>query len=497
MNRKRNSQGKAWDYMERKDFSNLGEDIKEIVTEAVNNMDFEKLNQDIKKTAKDALEQAKAGLEAGRERMRSSGFASFSQQEMQKRNENVSGGNAETGSYGDLSGKEQASTDGGKSGTWKNETGTFAKGSRGRYTAPSYQKEKKAPALKKKMYLTRCPSGTVSGTLMVVFGVLFSSGFGITALVMFCIMVATGFSGVFQGLFLGFFLAAVVSGFLAHQGNQKTLQVKRFRQYVRILGDRTFCQIEELAGQIGRDRRFVLRDIRKMISDGIFPQGHLDDQETCLMITDENYQQYRAAQEEYKKREEKEKKAVEAVAKAKKMEEDERSEKQEKKKNAEKDSIYENEKLDRELLNAYKEGKGYLDEISKVNKEISEPEIAAKISHMEVVIRRIFKQVQSHPEQLEEIRRFMEYYLPTTLKLVTAYSEFDAQPVQGENITKAKHEIEETLDTINEAFEKLLDSLFESAALDISTDISVMNTMLAQEGLTGDASFSDMENPLG
>ena len=85
--------------MERKDFSNLGEDIKEIVTEAVNNMDFEKLNQDIKKTAKDALEQAKAGLEAGRDRMRSAGFVSQNQQGMQGREQNTSNGNVEAGNY--------------------------------------------------------------------------------------------------------------------------------------------------------------------------------------------------------------------------------------------------------------------------------------------------------------------------------------------------------------------------------------------------------------
>ncbi len=78
----------------------------------------------------------------------------------------------------------------------------------------------------------------------------------------------------------------------------------------------------------------------------------------------------------------------------------------------------------------------------------------------------------------------MEYYLPTTLKLLEAYKEFDRQPVQGENITTAKKEIEKTLDTINLAFENLLDDLFEDAAMDVSTDISVLNTMLAQEGLT-------------
>ena len=78
----------------------------------------------------------------------------------------------------------------------------------------------------------------------------------------------------------------------------------------------------------------------------------------------------------------------------------------------------------------------------------------------------------------------MGYYLPTTLKLVNAYREMDAEPIQGENIRSAKHEIEETLDTINYAFENLLDSFYQDKAMDISTDITVLETMLAQEGLT-------------
>ena len=479
--------------MDRKDFSNLGEDIKEIVSEAVNSMDFNKLSQDIKKTTKDALEEAKAGLEAGKLRMQNRyGQAQkivSDREELEKQareqQKNQSGMEQNIGQ--EIEGRP-----------WKNEAkqrGTWHGQARqeqsGTYPAPDYHYGSKTTSLaqKRKDYLAKHPAGTISGTLMVVFGAMFSSSFGITAFVLFCIMIANGFSGVFQALFFGFFIATLVSGFFAYKGNQKSLRVRRFRQYVRILGDRTFCQLEELAIQIGRDKRFVIDDVRKMIAQGMFTQGHLDDQETCLMVTDESYQQYRITMDEYRKREEQEKKAVEAIAKESEYQEKERikREKKAKKKKETVDSIYSNEEIDRELLNAYKEGKGYLDEISRVNKEISEPEITKKISHMEVVIRRIFKQVQTHPEQLEEIRRFMEYYLPTTLKLVTTYSEFDSQPVQGETIKNAKHEIEETLGTINEAFEKLLDSLFEAAALDISTDISVMNAMMAQEGLKKDA----------
>ena len=80
----------------------------------------------------------------------------------------------------------------------------------------------------------------------------------------------------------------------------------------------------------------------------------------------------------------------------------------------------------------------------------------------------------------------MDYYLPMTVKLLNAYSDMDAQPVQGETIRASKHEIEQTLDTLNLAFEKLLDSVFEDTALDVSSDISVLQTLLAQEGLTED-----------
>ena len=103
---------------------------------------------------------------------------------------------------------------------------------------------------------------------------------------------------------------------------------------------------------------------------------------------------------------------------------------------------------------------------------------------MEIIIQKIFDRVGADPASLEDIDKMMEYYLPTTVKLLEAYQSLNMQPVQGENIRSSKIEIENTLDTLNRAFEKLLDSLFEDVAWDVSTDISVLYTMLAQEGLT-------------
>jgi len=88
------------------------------------------------------------------------------------------------------------------------------------------------------------------------------------------------------------------------------------------------------------------------------------------------------------------------------------------------------------------------------------------------------------------MKKMMSYYLPTTVKLLNVYEELDTQAIQGPNILKSKQEIEQTLDTLNIAFEKLLDDFYQEIAWDVSSDISVLNTMLAQEGLTK----SDFDN---
>ena len=111
---------------------------------------------------------------------------------------------------------------------------------------------------------------------------------------------------------------------------------------------------------------------------------------------------------------------------------------------------------------------------------------AAKIDRIELVVRRIFERAKACPEVIPDLKKLMDYYLPMTVKLLNAYAEMDAQPVQSERIAASKREIEQTLDTLNLAFEKMLDDLFSDTILDISSDITVLNTMLAREGLTED-----------
>ncbi len=139
--------------------------------------------------------------------------------------------------------------------------------------------------------------------------------------------------------------------------------------------------------------------------------------------------------------------------------------------------------MEPEIRKAIDEGRQYVQKIKNANIEIPGEEISLKLDRLEEVTGKIFDYVEAHPEKFPEIKKFTEYFLPTTLKLLDAYREFDYQPIRGENISSAKKEIEDTMDTINLAFENLLDDLFQDAAMDVSTDISVLETMLAQEGL--------------
>mgnify|MGYP002773389091 FL=1 len=196
-----------------------------------------------------------------------------------------------------------------------------------------------------------------------------------------------------------------------------------------------------------------------MIDEGLFLEGHLDKEENNLITSDETYQHYEASRLELEARQK---------AQAEKQAEQARS--------AVSPKVQ--EVLDR--------GNAYLREIRRCNDEIPGEEISAKISRMESIVRKIFERAEAHPEIIPDLKKLMDYYLPMTIKLLNAYADMDRQPIQGETIQASKKEIDATLDTLNLAFEKLLDSVFQDTAMDVSSDISVLQTLLAQEGLTGD-----------
>ena len=134
--------------------------------------------------------------------------------------------------------------------------------------------------------------------------------------------------------------------------------------------------------------------------------------------------------------------------------------------------------------------------MADIKAQIKSLDVTAKISHMEVLAARIFVCASEHPESISRTDKLFKYYFPSVLKLLKVYEDVEKQPVQGENIRKTKKEIEDSLDTMNQALEKLFDEMFQNVAMDISSDIQVLEVMLKQDGLTEDGIHADQKEPM-
>ena len=411
------------------DWEHFGEEIKQTIQDAIDTKDYSRLNQVVSDTVNHAMDCVSAGIKNG-------GWYRDP-----KTGQPLYGDKKNTGSR---SGAENQ-------GYRPNQESKMSE-------MRNYSQNRPVPVSPRYLKGT---SVKIGGTFLAATGAVF----GLTSVIFLIITLIgsliTAFD-VVSGLIIGIFAVAVISfAVMTYVGVDMVRTVGRFRQYVSVLRDREFCDIKEIASATGRDVRKVLKDVKKMITKGWFCQGHLDEKESCLMVSEHAWNQYTALMEDMKQR-----KAEEQAAQKKMQEEYDR--------------------LSPEVQKIVQAGDEYVRKIKAANDAIPGEVISAKISRMELLVDRIFDRVEQNPDSVNDMRRMMDYYLPTTMKLLEAYEELDAQPVQGENIISSKKEIEDTIDTLNIAFEKLLDSLFQDTAWDVSSDISVLHTMLAQEGLTED-----------
>ena len=301
---------------------------------------------------------------------------------------------------------------------------------------------------------------TTKGILKTVFGGISTiTGFTFTLIsgIFHLVGIATGASLTSIPFALG--LGALVGGgTLLSSGIRSLGRVSRYKVYLKALGKNTHIALEKLSRSVGKPVKFVRKELQGMINQGLFLEGHLDHEEQNLITSDETYAHYEQSRLQMEAR-----KQAEAAA-------------------PQQPSSTPDPKV-QEVLDR---GNAYLREIRRCNDEIPGEEISAKISRMEAIVQRIFERAKAHPEIIPDLRKLMDYYLPMTIKLLNAYADMDRQPIQGDTIRASKQEIDTTLDTLNLAFEKLLDSVFQDTAMDVSSDISVLHTLLAQEGLTGD-----------
>ena len=420
--------------MENKDRKN---DFWDVVQDAVNSGNYQQLNQQVKSTIDDTVDGIRKGMQSvgGEVQKEVKNAGDEFRREMK---------NAKT------EWKQAWQKSGYGAGYQKSQEPAYQPEKRQENRQADSETRPQAAAVYRKN-----PPGKVSGVVLAITGYSLTGIFVLSAIICGIVMAwwptlpATILTVLMTGLAVGF-LGMGIAGTVVRK------RAVRFQEYVKQIGNRTYCTIEELSQKTGRGRAKVLRDLKKMIEKKMFLQGHLDQQETCVIVTNETYQQYLDTQEQAKLRESQQKELDAQRA-----------------------------QLPEECQKILEEGRAYIQYIQKCNDEIPGADMSQKLDRLKVIITRIFEEVGKNPALASDLRKFMNYYLPTTNKLIDVYREMDKETIISENVTKTKREIEDTIDTINQAFENLLNSFFEEKALDVSSDISVLHTMLAQEGLTG------------
>lgn len=214
-------------------------------------------------------------------------------------------------------------------------------------------------------------------------------------------------------------------------------RAERYLNYLGYIGANREVDLARMAASFGVSASKLCKDLRRMLAKGILPTGYLDLAEGKLFLTEMGYRAPEPKQEEEPARED-----------------------------VQEDDI--------------------LRQIRQVNDEIPDAAMSAKIDRIEEITGKILAYQKAHPNREGQLRSFLSYYLPTTLKILRAYAQLEAQGIEGENISAAKARIEGMMDQVVAGFEKQLDKLFQDDAMDITSDVQVLENMLKKDGLSDD-----------
>lgn len=327
----------------------------------------------------------------------------------------------------------------------------------------SVKKESAAPKAEEKKTSKRKPS-----TLLKLFGGGALCSFLLSAF-FFLGQIASGFTSNTPVLLAGLFLA--LGGGLLLGASLTKKRDTRLQRIRAIVGSKKSINLVKLASASNSSIKKIRRDVQTLIDSGEFGDGaYIDLGTNNLMITsdaepdDPEMFDYKSLYEDILKNEKKSEKSAQT------------EEKSENKADEEKNS-------DEEHFNSI------IREIRRLNDEIEDKVVSDKIDIIEAHTKNIFDYVTENPEAMPQIRTFMNYYLPTTLKLLQSYSRIERVGVAGENMQRSKENIEKTLDLLVIGFEQQVDQLFKNEYIDISSDISVLEQMMQKDGLDGRSDF--------
>ena len=303
-------------------------------------------------------------------------------------------------------------------------------------TQPGMQGVSDRPRDRKGRFMPkRRPVELNKGKGMMVWGAILAILGGFISFVEFFDTMGMGFIYMLQSI--GFPLGLLGAGLvLLVCGTQRNKKAKRFRKYLALIGKRESISIGSLAQAMPVSYHTACDDIQEMLDEGYIPTGYLDMASGRLILSDEGLQEEPEPEKE-------------------------------------------------EQPTPPEDDDAILQEIRQVNDAIEDPEMSEKIDRIGEITGKILDYQRKNPNKDSQLRSFLNYYLPTTLKILKAYAQMEAQGIEGQNISAAKERIEGMMDKVVEGFEKQLDKLFQDDAMDITTDVEVLERMLDKDGLSG------------
>ncbi len=304
-------------------------------------------------------------------------------------------------------------------------------------TARSTNKvEKTVVQTAKKMNRAPKASDKTARILMIV-GAAITCIFGISLVTMLGEVIAYGwYSYMMEELFpmCGFFAGGVAMLVAGQRMKRRSARVAR---YLAVMGERGYISVEELCTVTGKSRKKIESDLDYMVEKGLLGTGaYLDSGRGIFFRSADAFADYANA-------------------------------------TAKKENV-----TPKEANEGYA---GALRAIRSANDRIADAVLSEKIDHLETVAGKIFREVEEHPEKQQQAATFLNYYLPTTLKLLDSYAKFEEAGIEGENLSRAQERIEETMDALIKGFDKQLDDLYRNEAMDIDSDIRVMENMLRRD----------------
>lgn len=191
-----------------------------------------------------------------------------------------------------------------------------------------------------------------------------------------------------------------------------------------------------------------------MLRCGMIPQGHLEETVSMLFLTDQAYEEFSRM----------------SYARQKQAEEQKEME----------------EQLTEDARQVLAEGSRQLTEIRDLANRMQDPRMKQETNDLGQQVEQILVQARRNPASISRLRRLIGYYLPTTVKMLHVYADIEARGLDTDNVEETKREIRETMGTIRQAFDALLQDMVRDMSWDIQSDLSAMKTMMEQDGLTGE-----------